>query len=314
MLEADLTYLHGIALAALCIVDEEPWHKMSLPPNDFMVPSMGLLKDVSALPDMLKRPSAESARRVPLRSIVAEHSGLRMDLVIDDLDHNRDCFEMPLAGRLTPSQFYEWQTALKDAWRLLVDCDRESALDLASGLKVLTPLALAPGPNGFSATNSEAFGGCAISLPTTAAHFSVALVHEFQHSKLNAIMDLVTLFDPEYGKKYFAPWRMDPRPIGAMLHGTFAFLAVAELWNGLRSNPEYAEYADHQFANARVQLRRALDGIVDSAGLTEMGHRFVVRMAERLVRILECPIDPMVEQRAMNQLAVLEQAWLDTNR
>ena len=42
---------------------------------------------------------------------------------------------------------------------------------------------------------------------------AVALVHEFQHSKLAALHRLVPLYDRTDPARYFAPWRPDPRPM-----------------------------------------------------------------------------------------------------
>ena len=43
--------------------------------------------------------------------------------------------------------------------------------------------------------------------PSTAAEFAVTLVHEFQHSKLSAMLDLKPLIDPADDRRYFAPWQ-----------------------------------------------------------------------------------------------------------
>ena len=53
------------------------------------------------------------------------------------------------------------------------------------------------------------------------------LVHETQHLKLCALLDLVTLARPDDGRRYYAPWRPDPRPAGGLLQGAYAFLGVS---------------------------------------------------------------------------------------
>ena len=52
----------------------------------------------------------------------------------------------------------------------------------------------------------------------------MTLVHEFQHSKLSAMLDLVPLTDPDDHGRYFAPWRVDPRPLAGLLQGVYAFV------------------------------------------------------------------------------------------
>ena len=49
---------------------------------------------------------------------------------------------------------------------------------------------------------------------------AAALVHEVQHSKLNAVIDIVPLVRPGVGhRRYYAPWRDDPRPPAGLLQG-----------------------------------------------------------------------------------------------
>ena len=40
---------------------------------------------------------------------------------------------------------------------------------------------------------------------------ALLLMHEFQHVKLGAVLDLYDLFDPDDKRLYHAPWRKDPR-------------------------------------------------------------------------------------------------------
>jgi HEXXH motif-containing protein len=56
------------------------------------------------------------------------------------------------------------------------------------------------------------------------------LVHEIQHLKLRALLDLITLTLPDDGSRYYAPWRPDPRPVSGLLQGAYAFLAVSVFW------------------------------------------------------------------------------------
>ena len=60
------------------------------------------------------------------------------------------------------------------------------------------------------------------------------LVHETQHLKLCALLDLVTLTRPDDGQRYYAPWRPDPRPASGLLQGAYAFLGVSGFWREQR--------------------------------------------------------------------------------
>ena len=81
----------------------------------------------------------------------------------------------------------------------------------------------------------------AVALSDDPASLGELLVHEMQHVKLAALADQFDLFDRADGRLFPVPWRRDPRPIYGLLHGTYAHLAVAELW---RARPGDAGPAD----------------------------------------------------------------------
>ena len=65
------------------------------------------------------------------------------------------------------------------------------------------------------------------------------LVHECQHAKLNAVLDLIPLSRPDQAR-YYAPWREDPRPLGGLLHGAYAYLGVSDFWRVQSSRSGHA--------------------------------------------------------------------------
>ena len=62
------------------------------------------------------------------------------------------------------------------------------------------------------------------------ATLAVLLVHEVQHLKLSAVLDVCDLFDRDDTRTLGVPWRDDPRPVEGVLHGVYAHLAVADVW------------------------------------------------------------------------------------
>ena len=83
------------------------------------------------------------------------------------------------------------------------------------------------------------------------------MVHEFQHSKL------------------WAPWRTDPRPLGGLLQGVYAFLGVADTWRALAARPALGDLAMREFAEAREQVDVALGELTGAGALTPAGEVFV---------------------------------------
>ncbi|MDV6287982.1 HEXXH motif-containing putative peptide modification protein [Streptomyces sp. UP1A-1] len=99
-----------------------------------------------------------------------------------------------------------------------------------------------------SASSGDSFGAMLISRPGSALALAETLVHEFQHSKLAALLHLFPLLDDDREERYYAPWRADPRHLTGLLHGAYAFTGVAGFWRDRLAEPEHAEVAAYHFA------------------------------------------------------------------
>ena len=162
-------------------------------------------------------PHSRRSRRVTLR------------LVIDDLDPDRMPSAWDLGGRLSHAEAMRWQQLLSPAWDLLTRQPGTAAEEIRAAIRVLTPLRR-PAHGQISASSREVFGCAALSPPADALTLAVTLAHEVQHAKLGALLDLVPLTQPDDGRRYYAPWREDPRPIGGLLQGAYAHLGVSGFW------------------------------------------------------------------------------------
>jgi uncharacterized protein len=105
-------------------------------------------------------------------------------------------------------------------------------------------------------------------------------MHEFQHVKLGAILDLYDLLDASDTRLYHAPWRDDMRPLEGLLQGTYAHLAVSDYW---RTRQQITTGAAAQLANERFTFwlghtRAAIESLADSGSMTPLGMRFVGEM------------------------------------
>jgi uncharacterized protein len=153
---------------------------------------------------------------------------------------------------------------------------------LAVGLSSITPLAPQPAGADASATSRHAFGAIATVLPPTTARLALLLIHEFQHAKLGGLMDLVPLHDDSDNRLYPAPWRPDPRPLGALLQGAYAHLGVADFWRLHRfsaGSAAAAQSAQEHFSRWRAHTASVVDVLLRSSALTSDGRRFVTAMA-----------------------------------
>jgi len=256
---------------------------------------------------------AESAGWLPLRWLAASNGELGHSVAVDDLDpYCGDRYGLP-AGRIPDGQFKRWQTLFAHAWDLLTRYVPERADELRTGLRAIVPLvAVTAGPE-LSATSGDSFGMLGASEPGSAVDFAMTMVHEFQHSKLNGVLDIVPLYDSTSRRTYFAPWRTDPRPIGALLQGIYAFLGIATVWERLRENPDLRHLAERNLAAVRTQVDDALTTLARSEHLTPDGVRFAAGMRSTLDTLLAVPVPARTEASARDALRRSHQNWLRRN-
>ncbi|MEV4122403.1 HEXXH motif-containing putative peptide modification protein [Micromonospora sp. NPDC049645] len=228
-----------------------------------------------------------------------------LDLRVDDLDPYRDCFGLPVAGRLPTRRATELERSVGHAWHLLVGYAPGHAAEVAAGIGTLVPLA-GGARSGHSVTHADAFGAFAADVDLDPVDLAVTMVHELQHSKLNAVLGLVQLYEPSDPARYFAPWRPDPRPIGGLLHGTYAFTAVAEVWAALGAHPPLATQAVARFAVVRAQLERALLELARAGSLTEAGRLWTDLLTERIGRLAAVPVPVSADAAGRRTVAEAE--------
>jgi uncharacterized protein len=197
-------------------------------------------------------------------------------LVVEDLDPFRDCQGWPASGRLSSPEWRRWRRDLTAAEQRLVDKVPGYARALAAGLRAVVPLRSVTDTRR-SATARQAFGAVAIARLDGRAQdseLSELLLHEFQHVKLNVLLDMHVLFHPECGIRFHVPWRADPRPVEGVLHGIYAFLALTHLRRaeGPAAHATYLVYRSWVF--------RMTDELLRTRNvLTSIGERFVNGMA-----------------------------------
>lgn len=204
-----------------------------------------------------------------------------LHVLIDDLDPFRmpvSANEPPPTGRLTLPQLAELRAALAEAWPLL---PAASAEEIAAIVRVIVPYT-APEFGHASTSSSQTFGAVAISRLPDKYTCAETLLHETQHVKLCALLDLVALTRPDDGRRYYAPWRDDPRPASGLLQGAYAFLGVSGFWREQRQaapEPEVRQRAHAEFARWRDGAAAVAQTLLGSGQLTGPGETFVVTMA-----------------------------------
>ena len=219
----------------------------------------------------------------------------------------------PLPPRpLDAAEIDLWSTQLAAAWRILIERHPDRAEELRQTVVAVAPLngqeaAVDDRGGWLSATFGDAVGLIALAPHGGPRALAAGLVHEAQHSKLCALLDVTDLLRAPADARCYSPWREDPRPPDALLQGAFAFLAVAGFWRDEAALPgpeSSAGSADDELsAEARfARWYRPARDVVATLGAspwpTADGQRFLAAMRRTLDSWDGTPVGPDAEIRA----------------
>jgi HEXXH motif-containing protein len=84
-----------------------------------------------------------------------------------------------------------------------------------------------------SASYQEAIGTVYLSLHPNPLTLAEALIHEFSHNKLHALLEQGALLENAFLPLFASPVRPDPRPLHGVLLAVHAFLPVARMYEAL---------------------------------------------------------------------------------
>lgn len=219
-----------------------------------------------------------------IRQLTVRTGGRALSVRLDDLDPYRGLYEPVAPQRLRSAEVVRWHVLLGQAWRLIVRYLPSIAAALPAGIDSLVPRPAIPFRMP-SASTGEAFGSAIIARPPDAASLAATLVHEFHHIRLGGLLHLIRLYEDDQRERFYTPWREDPRPIGGVLQGVYAFFGVTACWRALaRQDGTGAQgrRAVFEFAYWRQATWRVLNTLRDDPSLTVAGRRFVDGIAERL--------------------------------
>ncbi|MBW5482296.1 radical SAM protein [Streptomyces bambusae] len=218
---------------------------------------------------------------------------------LDDLDPYRAAAGAPVraARRLTPRGHKRWDTQWTGALTLLERYDTARAEEVRELLRSVVPLA---GGSRSSGATLPAAAGSVLVRGQAPPALAATLVHEVQHGKLAALGDLLTFHTADRTPRYWAPWRIDPRPLEGLLHGTYAHLALAGYWQRAALYGARGAWAQH--ARCRAQVAAVLPVLRGEPQLTRTGRQFVEAMVAAERRMDELP--PPGDQHATARRAV----------
>jgi HEXXH motif-containing protein len=218
-------------------------------------------------------------RGTPLVRAAAD--GCTWEVLLETADRYLDRYALPVLAAMTATEVANWRYRIQAAWELLVRHHEWAARPIADGVTVIVPLV--PRSNLDSATSPAAFGAIATSVPPSAVSMAETMVHEFQHIKLCGLTDMLPLTEP-CDERAYAPWRDDPRPIGGLLQGAYAFTGIVRFWDvqrHLETESDAVLHASVLYERWRQATELVTRTLLGNGFLTPTGVRFVTLLRER---------------------------------
>jgi HEXXH motif-containing protein len=197
-------------------------------------------------------------------------------LAMDEAHPDKEGNALSLGGRDESA----WIASLADAVHRAAQYLPAFADELALGLSQIVPVGYHDQRH-LSASYREAIGTVYMTLHPDPMTMTEALLHEFQHNKLNAALDLGPFLENAFDELVVSPVRPDPRPLHGVLLAVHAFLPIAELYLRMReagdplaASPRFAA----RFADI-VQINHdGLATVLTHARPTAAGARMIAEM------------------------------------
>ncbi|ROO60271.1 HEXXH motif-containing protein [Micromonospora sp. Llam0] len=240
----------------------------------------------------------------PVR-LVTTAGGIDLRVELLDRDSYRDLRGPTPPAPLSSDRVRRWRALTQQAWELLVRQQPQRARTIAAILRTIAPLPARERFRQLSASGAEAYGTVLLSDPDDATQLAMTLVHEIQHHKLGALTHLLTLVNDDPDRRFYAPWRDDPRPVAGLLQGVYAFAGITDFWRVHRRHAPAGQVglADFEFALWRRQTRHAVRSLLGSDLLTGHGTRFVEILHDTVATFQAEPV-PAGPQRKADRMAV----------
>jgi HEXXH motif-containing protein len=275
-------------LGCLNTTDQGQWTTLSSDGERLQVGEHTDVACAALVPDDGTGATAPHWRGTPL--VRAQADGRIWEVLLEDADRHLDRYALPMYTAMTAADIATWRHRIQSAWELLVRHHEWAAGPIADGVPVIVPLASHSDLD--SATSPAAFGAIATSLPPSPASMAETLIHEFQHIKLCGLMDMLPLIEPS-GDRGYAPWREDPRPMGGLLQGVYAFTGIVRFWNAQRqiaTEPDDILRAHVLYERWRLTIEPVTGALLGKGRLTPNGIRFVTVLRERGQRQEPVPV------------------------
>jgi HEXXH motif-containing protein len=242
---------------------------------------------LTGVPYAVLTPDDGSAEPVPYwrgtTLVRAVADGQAWNVLLETADRYLDRYALPMSADLRAEEVAVWRQDIQAAWQLLVRHHGWAYGPVREGVSVIVPLVARSDTDLDSATTPSAFGAIAASRVPSAVIMAETLVHEFQHLKLCALMDMVP-FIAHGDERVYAAWRPDPRPASGLLQGVYAHIGVTRFWNAQRhveTEPDGILRAQVMYERWRRTIEPTSSTLLEAGSLSEDGCRFVEMLRDQ---------------------------------
>jgi HEXXH motif-containing protein len=167
---------------------------------------------------------------------------------------------------------------------------------IAAHMQVVT-LKSADGGDYGNVSHSELPGACVLSVLHEPMIMGDRLIHEFHHNRLFCVEEQCgAFFDCDRGdaireRRYYSPWRDEPRSLHGILHALYVTQPVWNYWYRVRSEGAGSEqllaFADDQLRRLPLQHARAVEVLRANGNFTEQGEILFEGIAANAAKIYQ---------------------------
>lgn len=202
-----------------------------------------------------------------------------------------------------------WHSVVDEALDWINTAAPQLMEEILLGVSAIVPIVSEAPEVHNSATFREAPGLMALSWTPDTAVMAEAIVHEYHHQKLNALLNADPLISGPTGRAmFYSPWRRDARPLLGILHGSYVFQAVLEFWEKFFQADVpilYEARVEQRMHLIYDQVQTGIEVLRREAELTELGRHLLEAMQANLERCQ--PALPSIDAAIRRRLTEMQQ-------
>ncbi len=174
-----------------------------------------------------------------------------------------------------------WIASLREALAIVERYLPELRREIDVGLATIIPVGF-DAERHLSATYRESIGAVYLSLHPEPVTMAEALVHEFSHTKLNALFEVDAVLDNADEPRFASPVRPDPRPLRGVLLAVHAFVPVVRMHEAMIAAGDPRAVSAARLDEVRQGNAEGLGVLLTNAAPTPIGRALFDELSRRV--------------------------------